>query len=64
MYGIGGMYDIGPDGVHRITTGTLLGIGRTRWLTAECDEQYNCATIVIDRSSGSRAASNRDIDYR
>jgi hypothetical protein len=54
MYGIGGMYDLGPDGAHRITSGTLLAVGPTRWLTAECDDRYHCTTVVIDRSSDAR----------
>ena len=56
MYGIGGMYDIGAGGVHRITSGTLLAAGATRWLSAECDDRYQCTTIVTDRSSGARHA--------
>ncbi|HEV2887818.1 MAG TPA: hypothetical protein VGX49_12960 [Jatrophihabitans sp.] len=54
MFGIGGMYDARPDGMHRITSGTLLAVGPTRWLTLECDENYHCASVVIDRTGGHR----------
>ena len=54
MFGIGGMYDLRPDGMHRITGGTLLAVGPTRWLTLECDERYRCASVVIDRATGAR----------
>ena len=35
--------------MHRITSGTLLAAGPTRWLTLECDESYRCDSMVIDR---------------
>jgi hypothetical protein len=49
-----GAYALRPDGLHRITRGALLAAGRTRWLVAECDDQHNCATMVIDRARGTR----------
>jgi len=49
-----GTYDARPDGLHRITTGTLLALGPTRWLTRECDSNHHCATVVIDRTNGDR----------
>lgn len=48
----GGIYDIRPGSLHRITTGALLAVGPTRWLTEECDEQHRCTTDVIDRRTG------------
>lgn len=62
MFGIGGMYDARPDGMHRITSGTLLAVGPTRWLTLECDERYRCAGVVIDRASGARRALKTPLD--
>ena len=50
----GGVYDARPDGLRRVTTGVVLAVGRTRWLTVECDDQHRCATVVIDRVSGAR----------
>jgi Tol biopolymer transport system component len=38
--------------LRRITTGALLAIGPTRWLTEECDAQHRCTTDVINRSTG------------
>jgi hypothetical protein len=52
--GTSGVYDLRPTGSQRITTGTVLAAGPTRWLISECDGQYRCSTYVIDRSNGSR----------
>jgi hypothetical protein len=54
LAGIGGVYDVRPGSVHRITTGVLLAGGPTRWLTVECDDSLSCANVVIDRRSGAR----------
>lgn len=62
MFGIGGMYNARPDGMHRITSGILLAAGPTRWLTLECDERYRCAGVVIDRASGARRALKTSLD--
>ncbi|HEU5265324.1 MAG TPA: hypothetical protein VFU35_01445, partial [Jatrophihabitans sp.] len=50
--GVGGTYDATPDGLHRITTGTVLAVGRTRWLADECDQHAHCSMVVIDRATG------------
>jgi hypothetical protein len=52
--GLGGVYDARPDGIRRVTTGALVAVGRTRWLTMECDDQDRCSSVVIDRASGAR----------
>jgi hypothetical protein len=52
--GIGGLYDARPDGVRRISTGVLVAVGPTGWLTIECDEHYRCATVLIGRVDGLR----------
>jgi hypothetical protein len=54
FHGIGGVYSARPDGVHRITTGDLLAAGPTRWLARECDDQYRCVAVVVDRRTGAR----------
>jgi hypothetical protein len=54
--GIGGAYAARPDGLRRITTGLLLAIGPTRWLVYECDDQYQCGMVLIDRRTGTRRA--------
>jgi hypothetical protein len=54
MSSIGGVYDLLPDGAHRVTTGSVLAVGPTRWLVAECDERFRCARVVVDRSTGAR----------
>jgi len=48
--------------MHRITSGTLLAVGPTRWLTLECDESYHCASVVIDRATGARRMLNTSLD--
>ena len=55
---IGGYYDAVPDGIHRVTTGSLIAVGPTRWLTLECDDQHRCTTVVVDRRTGSRRTLN------
>jgi hypothetical protein len=54
LIGTGGAYVARPDGDHRVTTGSLLAVGPTRWLTVECDAGYHCATTVTDRATGAR----------
>ncbi len=56
--GIGGYYDVVPDGIHRITSGALIAVGPTKWLTLECDDQHRCTTAVVDRRTGSRRTLN------
>ncbi len=52
--GTGGVYDARPGGFTRITTGTVLAVGPTRWLTLECNGVHHCANVVIDRVGGTR----------
>jgi hypothetical protein len=62
MFGIGGMYDLTRTGMHRITGGTLLAAGPTRWLSLECDESYRCDSVVIDRGTGARRKLHTPLD--
>jgi hypothetical protein len=52
--GTGGFYDVRPGHTSRVTTGTVLAVGPTRWLTVECGSRARCRPIVIDRSTGVR----------
>lgn len=52
--GTGGVYDARPSGLRRITTGALLAVGPTRWLTVDCDDRDRCVLVVTDRVSGAR----------
>jgi hypothetical protein len=54
VYAPGGVYDIRPGFIHRITTGAVLATGPTGWLTLECDEVLRCSMAVIDRSTFAR----------
>lgn len=53
---IGGAYAIGPNGVERITTGQLLALGSTTAVADECDDDFVCGVVVIDRLTGERTA--------
>lgn len=50
--GTGGVYLSRPGGLERVTTGAVLAVGPTRFLTSECDERARCATVVTDRTTG------------
>ena len=56
--GIGGVYDVRPSGTSRVTAGTVLAVGPTRWLAAECNSHARCLPVVIDRSTGVRYPLN------
>jgi hypothetical protein len=56
--GIGGIYDARPSRTSRVTTGTVLAVGPTRWLAAECTSRTRCRPVVIDRSTGVRYPLN------
>ena len=57
LTGPGGTYSVTPAGVRRVTTGRLLAVGRSRWLTLDCDYHYRCTMVVIDRSTSNRDSS-------
>jgi hypothetical protein len=59
---VGGVYDARPGGLRRVTTGALLAVGPSRWLTLECDNRHRCATVVIDRGSGARHVLDTTVD--
>jgi hypothetical protein len=46
-----GLYDARPDGLHRISTGTLMAVGPTGWLVRECPSKAHCVTALIDRAT-------------
>lgn len=48
-----GIYLTGAGGLSLVTTGRLLAVGPSRWLTVECQLNH-CNQVVIDRSSGAR----------
>ncbi|TAM89755.1 MAG: hypothetical protein EPN43_06605 [Jatrophihabitans sp.] len=52
--GVGGTYDATPDGLRRITTGSVLAGGRTGWLVDECDDRHRCSLALVDRADWSR----------
>jgi hypothetical protein len=59
--GISGVYDVRPSGTSRVTTGTVLAVGPTRWLTAVCNSHARCRPVVIDRSTGVRYPLNTPV---
>jgi hypothetical protein len=52
--GIGGVYDVRPTGLNRVTTGTVAAVGARRLLAVECNDQYRCSTVVVGLTDGSR----------
>jgi hypothetical protein len=59
--GIGGLYDARPDGLRRISTGSLLAVGPTGWLTLECDSGHRCHPVLISRENGARQVVNTEM---
>lgn len=47
--GLGGIYAAGPQGISRITTGSLLAAGPAGWLVADCDDHAECGAAFVDR---------------
>ncbi|MEO8749993.1 MAG: hypothetical protein ABI384_06315 [Allobranchiibius sp.] len=54
--GLGGVYDVRPASASRITTGAVLAVGPTRWLTADCNDRARCRAVVTARASGAQRA--------
>lgn len=50
----GGIYDVHPGSLRRITAGTVEAVGPTGWLVVECDEENRCSRFVVDRGTGDR----------
>lgn len=50
----GGVYDVRPGRTLRVTTGSVLAVGPTRFLVVECDEHARCHRVVVDRTTGGR----------
>jgi hypothetical protein len=61
VHGVGGIYDVQQDGLHRITTGQVLATGPTGWLTTECDRRNRCTSRVVLRAGGSRPLPGPDV---
>ena len=51
LQGLGGTYWArAPQGLQRITTGTVVAAGRTGWLVIDCDDRDRCSGARVDRS--------------
>jgi hypothetical protein len=50
----GGVYAATAAGTSRVTPGTLIAYGATTALVYECDEQLTCATLTVERATGTR----------
>jgi hypothetical protein len=50
----GGVDDLRPGSVDRITKGSVLAVGPTRWLAAECTTPTRCSLIDVDQATGAR----------
>lgn len=51
---IGGVWQVYPGPVHRITTGLVSSVGSQSYRLLECDDQHHCTETLLDRSSGHR----------
>lgn len=49
-----GVYDIRPSGRRRVSTGSLLAVGPTAWLTRTCRPAGRCKVRVVDPVTGDR----------
>lgn len=59
--GIGGTYRATNTGLRRVSGGTILATGRSRFLTVECDERFACGSYLYDgrSSTGKRMSAAR-----
>lgn len=51
-----GAYDVRPTGRHRVTRGSVVAIGPTRWLVHPCPVGAGCGLALVDRRTGARRA--------
>ncbi len=52
--GVGGVYDVRDGKLNRVTNGSAIAIGPSRWVAVECDDAYRCSTVTIDIGTGVR----------
>ncbi len=52
--GIGGVYDVRPAGIDRVTGGWLVASGGGRILAVECADETRCFTVLLGLTDGSR----------
>jgi hypothetical protein len=53
----GGTYQVGPNGVRRLTTGTLIALSPRIAVVTDCGEDFSdCGLFVLDRATGQRTA--------
>ncbi len=50
-----GAYVAGPTGARLVTIGTLLAVGATSFLTADCGVEQGCSTSLVDKATGRSA---------
>ncbi|SDS76667.1 hypothetical protein SAMN04488543_2341 [Friedmanniella luteola] len=51
---VGGVWQVHPGPVRRLTTGAVTAAGPTTLLLHECDARHRCADVLVDRGSGRR----------
>ena len=54
VYGVGGTYWARPEGLVRVTTGTVIAGGAPGWLVVDCDERASCAAGFVDHAGQRR----------
>lgn len=60
----GDVYLAKRHATKRVTRGTLLATGPTKFLVLECDRNADCSPVVIDRRTGNRRTLDIDIGQR
>jgi hypothetical protein len=53
----GNVYQVGPSGPRRLTSGSLVAVGRRFLLVWDCDDQARCLPYRLDRATGQRAVT-------
>lgn len=48
---IGGAYQVTPTGPRRITRGTVMAMGRSHFLVADCNARHVCSSYLYDRAT-------------
>jgi hypothetical protein len=54
--GSSGGYLVRPHITRKITSGSVIAVGPTRWLVRDCNDLTRCPPVVVDRATGTRRA--------
>jgi hypothetical protein len=54
--GSSGGFLVRPNTTRKITPGSVIAVGPTRWLIRDCNDPTRCPPVVVDRATGTRHA--------